>query len=80
VDLTGAWQFISLQELLGLVRAEPVYAHGGRGRYGLSLSPPPSDATVSSWVLGDLLQHFDIASRYPGLAASEVNLRVDSYA
>lgn len=79
VDRAGAWQFISGKPLLGLVRGEPVFAQGGRGRYGLTLSPAPRHEAVFAWVLGDLLQHLDIDDRYPGLAASDANLHIDTY-
>ncbi len=79
VDFSGAWQFIGRNDILRLVRGEPAYDQGGRGRYGLTLSPAPTNETVNSWVLGDLLQHLGINSRYPGLAESDATLRIDEY-
>jgi hypothetical protein len=79
VDRAGAWQFIGRSELRGLVRGEAVYANGGRGRYGLSLTPAPSEAQVNSWVLSDMLRHLQVEDRYSGLLESEANLRIERY-
>lgn len=79
VDFTGAWQFIGRNDLLRLVRGEPVRTQGGRGRYGITLSPAPDGEVVASWALGDLLGHLGIDSRYPGLSTTDASLRVSAY-
>ena len=81
VDLAGAWQFVSGRHWPSLLRGEAVIEQGGRGRYGLDLSPAPSEATVAAWTLGDLLHHLDITSCYPGLvgAPGDARLHIDDY-
>jgi hypothetical protein len=79
VELAGSWQFVQGSDLVALVRGETRYVQGGRGRYGLTLSPAPAEAAVRSWVLADLIDCLGIADRYPGLAESDANLRIDAY-
>jgi hypothetical protein len=79
IDFSGAWQFFDRRDLLGLVRGEAVFGSGGWGRYGLRVSPPVPESEVTSWTLGDLLGHFAIGDRYPGLTDSGADLKVIRY-
>jgi hypothetical protein len=79
VDFTGAWQFVHGRYLLPLVRGESVRVQGGRGKYGLTLTPPPTEADLRSWGLADLLEHAGVKSRYPGLTAGDADLRIFDY-
>jgi hypothetical protein len=79
IDFSGAWQFFGRQDLLALVRGEAASESGGWGRYGLRLSSRPSEPEVASWMLSDLLSHFSIHDRYPGLTGSGAILKVSQY-